>query len=99
MTLEEYERLGRKSRKGKEILKGFDYQGLNFQIDSESRTNIAGKALSLTINPDIMEVKWITNSKDSEGNDIIYTFSRDEFMEFARQVEQHYENILFKLKQ
>lgn len=81
-------------KRANDIKAGFTFNGLNYQIDSESRINITGKALELQLSPATESVNWISNTKDSGGNDIIHTFTRDEFIEFAKQVSSHYESII-----
>ena len=76
------------------ISKGFDYNGLNYQIDDTSRLNITGKALALQLDPTIETVSWISNTKDDEGNDIRNTFTREEFVTFAKEVAKYYESIV-----
>lgn len=87
------------SKLKKEIIKntvseGFTYDGLNFQIDADSRLSIVGKALELELDTDITTVNWISNTKDGEGNDIIHRFIRDEFIEFAKEVAKYYESVI-----
>ena len=73
---------------------GFDYKGLNYQIDSNSRLNIVGKALELQLDSTIESVNWISNTKDSNGVDIVHTFTREEFIGFAKQIANYYESII-----
>lgn len=89
---DEYEQ--KHKNRGAAIEAGFDYNGLNYQIDDKSRTNIAGKALSLVIDSTINSVDWVSNTQDADGKDIVNTFTRDEFIEFAKQSAIYYESII-----
>ena len=89
---EEYEK--KHKTKKERISAGFNYNNHNFQIDETSRGSITGKAISLLLDPSITFVNWVTNTKDKEGNDIVYRFTRDEFLDFAKQVTDYYENII-----
>jgi hypothetical protein len=73
---------------------GFDYAGLNFQIDSGSRINIIGKIMELQMAPSILSVTWISNTQGIDGNDISHLFTREEFIDFSTQVANYYESII-----
>lgn len=78
--------------------KDYHYNGYDFQLDEKSRLNMTSKALSLQLNPDTSSVTWITNTKDADGKDLLYTFTRDEFIKFVLDVEAHYESLVLKDK-
>lgn len=99
MTEEEYLKRKKLGIKATAISKGYTYKGLVFAIDDRSRNNMVGKLNTILLDPSINTVKWITESKDSKGNDIIYTFTVDEFKQFILAVSVYYENLLFKLKE
>jgi hypothetical protein len=75
---------------------GLNYGNLNYQIDSDSRLNVIGKALELQLNPAITTVNWISNTQDDNGNDVVNTFTREEFIDFAKQVASYYESIVLE---
>lgn len=77
-----------------EINNGFMYQGNKFQIDTNSRLNILGKSLQLQLDPSVFEVTWVSDTKDSNGEDIRCTFTRLEFLEFSTSIASHYETII-----
>lgn len=86
-------------RRSNEVKAGFTYSGLNFQIDDTSRINITGKALELQLDTTIENINWISNTKDSEGRDIVHTFTRDGFIEFAKAMANYYESIILSTKE
>ncbi|WP_086226679.1 DUF4376 domain-containing protein [Campylobacter devanensis] len=71
-----------------------NYQGNEYQIDSDSKINISGKIsqilLSSSSGQDIGAINWIT--KDNK----VVSFSKEEFMAFGVAVAAHTEMILFK---
>ncbi|MBQ7135464.1 DUF4376 domain-containing protein, partial [Campylobacter sp.] len=71
-----------------------NYQGNEFQIDSDSKINISGKVsqiiLAVSSGQDIGAINWIT--KDNK----IVSFSKEEFMAFGVAVATHTEAVLFK---
>lgn len=74
------------------ILEGFVWEGKTFQIDPESQTFIAGKALSVLKNKvagtPLNTITWRTYDNE------FYNFTSEEFLEFSSAVESHIENIL-----
>jgi len=86
-------KISKAALKSEKIGKGFAYNGLCFQIDDKSRLSIVTKALALILTENV-SVDWISNSKDDQGNDIIYTFTKEEFLAFAKEVEAYYEKIV-----
>lgn len=70
-----------------DIAAGFTWQGNIFDIDPDSLTLIAGRALRLTLDPSINELVW--RSKDNHN----VTFTRDEFLAFAQAADSHVEQI------
>lgn len=66
---------------------GFAWQGNTFDIDPNSLGLIAGRALRLTLDPNLAEVVW-----RSQANQNI-TFTRDDFLAFAQAVDAHVESI------
>ena len=71
-----------------------NYDGNDYQIDSDSKINISGKVsqiiLATSSGQDVGTINWIT--KDNK----IVSFSKEEFMAFGIAVATHTEAILFK---
>lgn len=71
-----------------------NYQGNEYQIDSDSKINISGKVsqilLATSSGQDTGAINWIT--KDNK----VVSFSKEEFMAFGVAVATHTEMILFK---
>ncbi|WP_261517670.1 DUF4376 domain-containing protein [Campylobacter lanienae] len=71
-----------------------NYDGNEYQIDSDSKINISGKIsqilLSSSSGEDTGAINWIT--KDNK----VVSFSKEEFMAFGVAVAAHTEMILFK---
>ena len=71
-----------------------NYQGNEYQIDSDSKINISGKIsqilLSSSSGQDIGAINWIT--KDNK----VVSFRKEEFMAFGVAVATHTEMTLFK---
>lgn len=71
-----------------------NYQGNEYQIDSDSKININGKVsqiiLATSSGQDIGAINWIT--KDNK----VVSFSKEEFMAFGVAVATHTEMTLFK---
>ena len=71
-----------------------NYQGNEYQIDSDSKINISGKVsqilLAVSSGEDTGAINWIT--KDNK----VVSFSKEEFMAFGVAVATHTEMMLFK---
>ncbi|ARR02689.1 DUF4376 domain protein [Campylobacter vicugnae] len=71
-----------------------NYQGNEYQIDSDSKINISGKVsqilLAASSGQDIGAINWIT--KDNK----VVSFSKEEFMAFGVAVAAHTESVIFK---
>lgn len=71
-----------------------NYEGNEYQIDSDSKINISGKVsqilLSSSSGQDTGAINWIT--KDNK----VVSFSKEEFMAFGVAVATHTEMTLFK---
>lgn len=71
-----------------------NYEGNEYQIDSDSKINISGKVsqiiLATSSGQDIGAINWIT--KDNK----VVSFSKEEFMAFGVAVAAHTESVLFK---
>lgn len=77
-----------------EKLSEFSYNGNTFQINQDSKANIAGKVSEIILNQDtkspIKSVSWI--AKDNTT----IQFTPEEFLAFFKAVVNHIETILFK---
>lgn len=98
MDIKDYNKRVKLALMKQELLSGYQYNNHVFQVDEISRSNITGKALALQLDPTIGSINWITNSKDDKGLDIVYTFTREEFIKFAIEVHKYYEDMVFKYK-
>ncbi|WP_086254436.1 DUF4376 domain-containing protein [Campylobacter vicugnae] len=71
-----------------------NYEGNEYQIDSDSKINISGKVsqilLATSSGQDTGAINWIT--KDNK----IVSFSKEEFMAFGVAVAAHTESVIFK---
>lgn len=71
-----------------------NYEGNDYQIDSDSKINISGKVsqiiLATSSGQDTGAINWIT--KDNK----IVSFSKEEFMAFGVAVATHTEAVIFK---
>ncbi|MCR8690610.1 MULTISPECIES: DUF4376 domain-containing protein [Campylobacter] len=71
-----------------------NYDGNEYQIDSDSKINISGKVsqilLATSSGQDTGAINWIT--KDNK----VVSFSKEEFMAFGVAVAAHTESVLFK---
>lgn len=77
-----------------EKLSEFSYNGNTFQINGDSKANIAGKVSAILLAKDTQEpiksVSWI--AKDNT----IIQFTSEEFLQFSKAVANHIEKILFE---
>ena len=77
-----------------EKLSAFSYNGNIFQINQDSKANIAGKVSEIILNQDtkspVKSVSWI--AKDNTT----IQFTPEEFLAFFKAVVNHIETILFK---
>ena len=77
-----------------EKLSEFSYNGNIFQINQDSKVNIAGKVSEIILNQDtkspVKSVSWI--AKDNT----IIQFTAEEFLAFSKAVANYIETILFK---
>ena len=77
-----------------EKLSAFEYNGNIFQINQDSKANIAGKVSEIILNQDtkspVKSVSWI--AKDNTT----IQFTPEEFLAFFKAVVNHIETILFK---
>ena len=77
-----------------EKLSEFSYNGNIFQINQDSKVNIAGKVSEIILNQDtkspVKSVSWI--AKDNT----VVEFTAEEFLAFSKAVANYIETILFK---
>lgn len=77
-----------------EKLNEFSYNGKTFQINQDSKANIAGKVSEILLSQDtkrpVKSVSWI--AKDNT----IVEFTAEEFLAFLKAVANYIETILFK---
>ncbi|WP_169719907.1 DUF4376 domain-containing protein [Marinobacterium litorale] len=77
-----------------EIEKGINWGGSVFQIDEKSRSLIGDRALKVVkrklLNEPMSSFVWRTKM------DTYYTFSPEEFLEFAEAVDSHFESIMIE---
>lgn len=70
----------------KEVDKGIDFRGVNFQIGGDSLTRILNKAAALSLSPSDTVWRATDNS--------MVQFTSEEFIGFALLAEQRYEYLL-----
>jgi hypothetical protein len=70
------------------VPQSYMFNDVSFQIDTDSRLNIASKALSLSLDTTRSTVSW-----KATDNSVV-EFTRDEFITFALEVESYYESLV-----
>ena len=94
LEIAKYNKLAELSELKSQKLLTLNYQGNEYQIDSDSKINISGKVsqilLTASSGQDTGAINWVT--KDNK----VVSFSKEEFLAFAIAVATHTEAVIFK---